>query len=103
MVGHGGSSAGSYLANPTSPIPSHCALIVATSTLRINDKNTLKLLLRLYTFQQLNVPVLCYSHQHRKMVEGQGAIVREESMAYVEVSVTKVTGYLLTNYLLLST
>ena len=36
MVGHGGSSAGSYLANPTSPIPSHCASIVATSTLRDN-------------------------------------------------------------------
>ena len=35
MVGHGGSSAGSYLANPTSPIPSHCASIVATSTLRV--------------------------------------------------------------------
>ena len=36
MVGHGGSSAGSYLANPTSPIPSHCASIVVTSTLRVN-------------------------------------------------------------------
>ena len=36
MVGHGGSSAGSYLANPTSPIPFHCA-IVTTSTLRVND------------------------------------------------------------------
>ena len=36
MVGHGGSSAGSYLANPTSPIPSHCASIVATSTLSVN-------------------------------------------------------------------
>ena len=35
MVGHGGSSAGSYLANPTSPIPSHCASIVAPSTLRV--------------------------------------------------------------------
>ena len=32
MVGHGGSSAGSYLADPTSPIPSHCASIVVTST-----------------------------------------------------------------------
>ena len=32
MVGHGGSSAGSYLADPTSPIPSHCAPIVVTST-----------------------------------------------------------------------
>ena len=36
MVGHGGSSIGSYLADPTSPIPSHCASIVATSTLRVN-------------------------------------------------------------------
>ena len=35
MFGHGGNSAGSYLANPTSPIPSHCASIVATSTLRV--------------------------------------------------------------------
>ena len=34
MVGHGGSSAGSYLADPTFPIPSHCASIVVTSTLR---------------------------------------------------------------------
>ena len=37
MVGHGGSSAGSYLADPTSPIPSHCASIVTTSTLRVNQ------------------------------------------------------------------
>ena len=36
MVGYGGSSAGSYLADPTSPIPSHCASIVVTSTLRGN-------------------------------------------------------------------
>ena len=28
MVGHGGSSAGSYLADPTSPIPSHFAVII---------------------------------------------------------------------------
>ena len=35
MVGHGGSSAGSYLTDPTSPIPSHCASIVGTSTLRV--------------------------------------------------------------------
>ena len=35
MVGHGGSCAGSYLADPTSPIPSHRASIVATSTLRV--------------------------------------------------------------------
>ena len=36
MVGHGGSSAVSYLADPTSPIPSHCASIVVTSTVRVN-------------------------------------------------------------------
>ena len=46
MVGNGGSSASSYLADPTSPIPSHCAviillkchsaLIVVTSILRVN-------------------------------------------------------------------
>ena len=35
MVGLGGSSAGSYLADPTSPIPSHCASIIATNTLRV--------------------------------------------------------------------
>ena len=37
MVGHGGSSSGSYLADPTAPIPSHCASIVVTSTLRGNS------------------------------------------------------------------
>ena len=38
MVRHGGSSAGSYLTDPTSPIPSHCASIVVTSTLRVNTE-----------------------------------------------------------------
>ena len=37
MVGHGGSSAGSYLADPTSPIPSQCASIVVTSNVRVNN------------------------------------------------------------------
>ena len=36
MVGHGESSGGSYLADPTSPIPSHCVSIVVTSTVRVN-------------------------------------------------------------------
>ena len=40
MVGHGGSSAGSYLADPTSRIPSHCASIVVTSTVRVNPEDT---------------------------------------------------------------
>ena len=44
MVGHGGSSAGSYLADPTSPIPSHCASIVATSTLRVNIQMKCKII-----------------------------------------------------------
>ena len=37
MVEHGGSSAGSYLTDPTSPIPSHCASIVATSTVSVTN------------------------------------------------------------------
>ena len=39
-VGHGGSSVGSYLTDPTSPIPSHCASIVTTNTLRVIEINT---------------------------------------------------------------
>ena len=53
MLGHGGSSAGSYLADPTSPIPSHCAVhypvskccsasIAVTGTVRINCAACLK-------------------------------------------------------------
>ena len=49
MLGHGGSSAGSYLADPTSPIPSHCTVIivfqkcrsvsiVVTGTVRVNQR-----------------------------------------------------------------
>ena len=55
MVGHGGSSAGSYLADPTSLIPSHCASIVATSTLRV--KNTSVHLTAIIICQ--DVPFLC--------------------------------------------
>ena len=36
MDGHGGCSADSSLSDSTSPIPSHCASIVATSILRVN-------------------------------------------------------------------
>ena len=43
MVRDGGSSAGSYLADPTSPTPSHCASVVVTCTLRVKDpKNYIK-------------------------------------------------------------
>ena len=49
MVRHGESSAGSYLADPTSFIPSHCASIVATSTLRVNINSYTKgICFRLY-------------------------------------------------------
>ena len=54
MVGHGGSSAGSYLADPTSPNPSHCASIVTTSTVRVNFRNCLK------QTTILNQYMLCY-------------------------------------------
>ena len=43
MVRHGGSSAGSYLADHTSPIPSHCASIAATCTLRVKYKKNLEI------------------------------------------------------------
>ena len=36
MVGHGGSSAGSYLADPTFPIPFTVASIAVTSTVGVN-------------------------------------------------------------------
>ena len=49
MVGHEGSSAGLYLADPTSPIPSHCASIVATSTVRIKTFESLIFSLELTT------------------------------------------------------
>ena len=39
MVRYGGSSAGSSLADPTSPIISHCASVVTTSTLRVNFRD----------------------------------------------------------------
>ena len=56
MVGHGGSSAGSYLADPTFPIPSHCAVIilfekcpsasiVATSTLRVKSRAVMEIVI----------------------------------------------------------
>ena len=77
MVGHGGSSASSYLADPTSPIPSHCALIVVTSTLRVNciiiaqtNKDLLCLLLTRVAVKVLGLCIAkvqnendCYTHR----------------------------------------
>ena len=63
MVGHGGSSAGSYLADPTSPIPSHCASIVATSTLRVNGSIKLDLLGEVVHSENLSVKISSLSKQ----------------------------------------
>ena len=37
MLGHGGSSAGSYLADPTSPIPSHWAVIILFQSVTVHQ------------------------------------------------------------------
>ena len=43
MLGHGGSSAGSYLADPTSPIPSHCAVIILFQSVTVHQLSWLAL------------------------------------------------------------
>ena len=43
MVGHGGSSASSYLADPTSPIPSHCAVIILFKSVAVHQLSWLAL------------------------------------------------------------
>ena len=43
MVGHEGSSAGSYLADPTSPIPSHCAVIILSKSIAVHQLSWLAL------------------------------------------------------------
>ena len=43
MVGVGGSSAGWYLADPTSPIPSHCAVITPFTSVSVHQLSTLAL------------------------------------------------------------
>ena len=37
LLGHGGSSAGSYLADPTSPIPSHCTVIILFQSVAVHQ------------------------------------------------------------------
>ena len=58
MVGHGGSSAGSYLADPTSPIPSHCVSIVATSTIRVNHSENIHL--AIFTLHTMESDILIH-------------------------------------------
>ena len=51
MLGHGGSSAGSYLADPTSPIPSHCAVIILLKSVPVNQLSRLELKQYSFIFQ----------------------------------------------------
>ena len=37
MVGHGASSASSYLTDPTSPIPSHCAVVILCKSVPVHQ------------------------------------------------------------------
>ena len=50
MLGHGGSSAGSYLADLTSPIPSHCAVIILFQSVAVHQLSWLALKELRYTF-----------------------------------------------------
>ena len=43
MLGHGGSSASSYLADPTSPIPSHCAVMILFKSVPVHQLSRLAL------------------------------------------------------------
>ena len=43
MLGHGGSSAGSYLADPTSPIPSHSAVFILFQSVLVHQLSRLAL------------------------------------------------------------
>ena len=43
MLGHGGSSAGSYLADPTSPIPLHSAVIILFKSVPVHQLSRLAL------------------------------------------------------------
>ena len=43
MVGHGGSSAGLYLANPTSPIPSHWTVLILFKSVPVHQLSWLAL------------------------------------------------------------
>ena len=42
MLGHGGSSAGSYLADRTYPIPSHCTVIILFQSASVNNVHDLQ-------------------------------------------------------------
>ena len=53
MVGHGRSCAGSYLADPTSPIPSYCAVIILFKSVPVH---------------QLSNRVLCVANKSKSLL-----------------------------------
>ena len=60
MVGHGGSSAGSYLADPTSPIPSHCPVIILFKSVPVHQRSWLyshTLQIWMHFISLVNIPV----------------------------------------------
>ena len=86
MVGHGGSSAGLYLADPTSPIPSHCASIVATSTVRVTHCGTEQsgsIIEQSFSFSPCGV-TSWYSPQH-----WVAAFVGPEAKAYIHGEIVR--------------
>ena len=66
MVGHGGSSAGSYLADPTTPIPSHCAVIILFKSVSVHQLSCLALkeLIVLLMCGSLNISYSPYNWFH---------------------------------------
>ena len=62
MLGHGGSSAGSYLADPTSPIPSHCTVIILFQSVAVHQLSWLALYELSFGLEVLHVFPLDCSH-----------------------------------------
>ena len=83
MVGHGGSSAGSYLADATSPIPSHCASIAATSTLRVK-------LLQVTLFVLTYIMYVIFSRKSRKCESNFLSETRNKSQITSKGEINKI-------------
>ena len=65
MVGHEGSSAGSYFADPTSPIPSHCTVIILFKSVPVHQLSWLALRVNLL----LSIQLLPYSRKPAKWLK----------------------------------
>ena len=76
MVGHGGSSTGSYLADPTSPIPSHCASIVVISTLIVNFWICVCVVNRVFTLQGISAAQGCDVCVHSFLLQRAPSVVQ---------------------------